>query len=327
MRSYLGNRRMKYKELLGMLAGDNGLMPLEQEPLSRHSTWRIGGPADAFVEPTCWEKLAEIIRFARENRIPSIIIGKGSNLLFDDEGFRGIVVKIGRKLSGLHMDGSIIQAEAGIAVCRLARAAGLVGLTGLEHTVGIPGTLGGLVTMNGGSQREAISDVVRWVEVIDELGNTRRMPRDECVFAYRQSVFQKLALIITKAELELQWADPRQIRAEMLDILRSRREKFPRRLPNCGSVFKSSLEIYTSFGPPGKLIEDAGLKGLRVGDAEVSRDHANFILNTGHAKASDVLELIHQVRRVVHKKLGVWMECEVKHIRASDHTIPIHKVS
>jgi len=315
-------RIMNYAEILRTLAGAEALALYEQEPLSRHSTWGIGGPADVLVEPSSLEQCSRMLAFAEEERIPRIIIGKGSNLLFDDEGFRGVVIKIGRLLSHFSIEETKVRAEAGTAICKLARAAGLAGLTGLEHTIGIPGTLGGLIAMNGGSRRQCIGDVIRSVKVMDYSGGTDEVPRKECSFSYRSSAFQKADLIIVEAEMHLEHGDPSAIRADMLSILRSRRAKFPMNLPNCGSVFISDAELHSRFGPPGKIIEQAGLKGLKIGDAEVSRTHANFIVNTGNARASDVRELIGQVRAAVHEKLGVWMKCEVKYVTPMGMILP-----
>ena len=152
------------------------------------------------------------------------------------------------------------------------------------------------------------------VEAIDRVGEVHKMNRHECGFSYRRSVFQESHWLVVRVELELQYGDAIAIRGEMLEILRERRRKFPRHLLNCGSVFVSSGRLYERFGPPGKVIEDAGLKGLTAGGAEVSRKHANFIVNTCNATASDVRELIRQVRAAVQEKTGIWMECEVRYV-------------
>lgn len=288
----------------------------EKEPLKNHCTWRIGGPADVLIEPNSDKKCSKILAIAKEEKIPHIVIGRGSNLLFDDEGFRGIVIKISRKMSNFSIDATTVRAGAGISICKLARATGVAGLTGLEHTIGIPGTLGGLIVMNGGSLQKSIGDIIDWVKVMDHSGNIYNIPRKECNFSYRKSVFQKTDLIVIEAQMQLQHGNPAEIKSEMLAILRSRRTKFPNKLPNCGSVFLSDSELYSRFGPPGKIIEQAGLKGLRVGNAEVSQKHANFIVNTGNAKASDVRELISQVRAAIHEKTNIWMKCEVKYVQA-----------
>lgn len=283
-------------------------------PLKTQSTWKIGGPADFLVEPSSWEQVRKIFKYACENRIPAVVIGKGSNFLFDDAGLRGVVIKIGRKLSTFSINGTKVRAEGGIAICRLARAAGLAGLTGLEHTIGIPGTLGGLIVMNGGSQRKSIGDIIRWVKTINRAGNEHTLPREECDFSYRHSVFEDRDVIVVEAEMELGFGAPKVIWSQMLSILRERRAKFPLTLPNCGSVFKSTQELYNAIGPPGKVIEDLGLKGLSVGEAAVSERHANFIVNLGAARSEDVLQLIHCIRDRVYRATGVWMQCEVQYV-------------
>ncbi len=280
-------------------------------------TWRIGGPADFLVEPSCWEQVAVVLQYTRENGVPAIVIGKGSNLLFDDAGLRGVVIKIGRKLSRFSVVGTTIQAESGISASRLARAAGQAGLSGLEHIIGIPGTLGGLVFMNGGSQRKCIGDAIVEVKTMDQQGDIRVSRRDECEFAYRRSRFQDEHCIIMDATMKLVPGLQERIMADMLQLLRERRKKFPLTLPNCGSVFKSDPQSYGAFGPPGKIIESIGLKGMSVGDAAVSERHANFIVNRANAKAQDVLSLIDLIRQQVVRQVGLALECEVQFVGAT----------
>ena len=309
-------------EAVGLQSGEL----LVDEPLRNHGKWRIGGPADLLVQPQSVEQVARLRQYLHDRAIAWVVIGEGSNLLFDDAGFRGVVIKIGRPLSAFGIQGRRVWAESGIAVPRLARAVGLAGLTGIEHTIGIPGTLGGLIIMNGGSQRKGIGDVVRWVEAMDRQGELHRKNRHECGFAYRRSVFQELDWIVVRTELELEPGDAVAIRQEMLAILRERRRKFPQRLPNCGSVFVSDPAMYGRFGPPGKVIEDTGLKGRTVGGAQVSHQHANFIVNTGQATAQDVRELIRQVRVAVHERIGMWMNCEVRYVTAEGSVRPVHEL-
>ncbi|MHC4069698.1 MAG: UDP-N-acetylmuramate dehydrogenase [Planctomycetota bacterium] len=290
------------------------------EPLKKHTTWKIGGPADFLVCPLNIKQFQKLRQYIHNSNIASIVIGRGSNLLFDDAGFRGIVISVGQAMSAFSIEGVRVRSEAGISVPRLARAVGLAGLTGLEHTIGIPGTLGGLVAMNGGSHRRNIGEVVETVEAMDCMGQICKFKQEKCSFSYRKSIFQDSSLIVVRVEMKLKRGKTDLIRAEMLRDLRERRSKFPRRLPNCGSVFASTVEMFHTVGPPGKLIEDAGLKGLRVGDAEVSHKHANFIVNMGNAKATDVCELIRQIRKRVHDNTNFWMSCEVKYI-SSDGTV------
>lgn len=284
------------------------------ESLQNHTSWKIGGLADMLVQPSDIDELSHVLRYTTENKLSHIVIGDGSNLLFDDTGFRGVVIKIGRGMSDCRITGDTIWAQAGIAVPRLAHKAGVAGLTGIEHTIGIPGTLGGLVAMNGGSQRKGIGEVIEKVRCVDALGQRVELGFSDCQFSYRHSIFLTKPWIITDVVLKLQKGDRGRILGDMLDILRDRRRKFPRRLPNCGSVFKSDPALYVQCGPPGKVIEELGLKGFSVGDAQVSLQHANFIINAGHATADDVLKLIRTVRKKVHEKTNRWLECEVRYI-------------
>jgi UDP-N-acetylmuramate dehydrogenase len=293
------------------------------EPLKNHCTWRIGGPADYLVEPASWKQVGAVLRWASDRGVPAIVIGKGSNLLFDDAGFRGIVIKIGRKLSHIAISGTTVRAESGISAPRLARAVGLAGLGGLEHIVGIPGTLGGLVAMNGGSQRKAIGDVITEVTAMDRQGATWVFARKDSEFSYRHSRFQNEHLVVTEVVMELASGNRDAIMSEMLEILRERRRKFPLTMPNCGSVFKSTPDLYDKVGPPGAVIEKLGLKGFRVGDAMVDTKHANFLVNVGQAKASEVLELTIYVSDRVHEQTRIRLESEAQYVTSNGRIIPI----
>jgi len=311
--------------LLDALSCSDGGLVRRNEPLRRHCTWRIGGPADLWIEPRSVGQLARICRILSGTSVPKVIMGNGSNLLFDDAGVRGAVIVMGRNLARVSIRGRTVTVEAGIAMPRLARLVGLSGLTGLEHTVGIPGTLGGLIAMNGGSLRRSIGSVVRSVSVVDSKGEISSLPQADCGFGYRCSRFLSEDAIIVGAELELDFGDPLAIRRDMLEILRDRRDMFPRRLPNCGSVFHSNPVADETFGPTGRVIEQTGCKGWRIGDAEVSRQHANFIVNRGTASASDVLALIAKVRRAVHARTGRWLRCEVRYVSPQGKVMPAHE--
>ncbi len=316
---------MEYDGELDSIAATDIGRVARNEKLSKHSNWLIGGPADLLVEPQRVDQIATLLDRARRAQIPLVVIGTGCNLLFSDEGVRGIVVKISQAMSRFSIQGTEIEAQAGTWIPRLARSAGARGLTGLEHTIGIPSTLGGLVVMNGGSLRQTIGTIVRSVRVIEEDGEERQYSQDECGFGRRRSMFQASRSVILSAELSCSRGDPHEIRQHMLEILRSRRGKFPRKLPNCGSVFVSGGEMYDEFGPPGKIIEDAGLKGLRARGAQVSPKHANFIVNLGGARSSDVLGLIHEIRRVVHQRTAKWMATEVRFVSADGTIRPAHE--
>ena len=200
------------------------------------------------------------------------------------------------------------------------------GLAGLEHTIGIPGTIGGLVLMNGGSQRKGIGENVGRVKVVNRQGMILDLTREECAFSYRKSALQGTGTVVVGVELECERQDPRQIRRMMLEDLRERRRKFPRKEPNCGSVFLSTSEMHATVGPPGKIIEDAALKGYRIGGAEVSHQHANFIVNRGGASSRDVLAVIAYIRQVVNNRIGFDLCCEVRYVSPEGVTMPAHQV-
>jgi len=292
------------------------------EPLARHTSWQIGGPADLLVEPSDSRQVAAVVHFARQRNLPLLTIGQGTNLLFDDVGVRGIVLKVGQRFSGIEVAGRRILAEGGAWVPRLARQAMRAGLTGLEHTIGIPGTLGGLVLMNGGSQRRGIGDQIRQVWIVDAEGNERQLSQAECGFAYRHSALQGTGAVVVRVELECPTGEIREIRRAMVQDLRERRRKFPRKQPNCGSVFLSTSEMHATVGPPGKIIEETGLKGTRIGLAEVSHRHANFIVNLGGASSRDVLALIDLVRRRVFERIGFDLRCEVRYVSPDGVLLP-----
>ncbi len=294
------------------------------ELLSYHNSWQIGGSADLFIEPESSKQISEILRFVLKNDIPLVVIGQGTNLLFDDAGVRGIVLKIGDRMADIQISGNVIVTGGGAWVPQLARQSMRAGLTGLEHCIGIPGTVGGLVMMNGGSQRKGIGENVTNVTLLNKEGRLRTLKQDECDFTYRHSALQGTGCVVVGVELNCPKGDIQTIRQEMIKDLQSRRHKFPRKQPNCGSVFLSSEEMHKTVGPPGKIIEAAGLKGLRVGNAEISSQHANFIVNLGGASSLDVLTLIKQVRQRVRTRIGFELDCEVRYVRSDGKLMPAH---
>lgn len=297
----------------------------QQADLRRLSRWRIGGPASGFVEPASAAELRATLALLAETGVPTLVIGDGSNLLFDDAGFAGVIVKIGPRLGAFQRDGKRVRAEAGLWVPRFARELGRHGLSGLEHTVGIPGTLGGLIYMNGGSQRKGIGSNVVTVRGCDMQGRPFERSQAECAFHYRGSSLQSDGLIVLEADFAFAEANPGAMRREMVAILADRRQKFPKDLPNCGSVFLSNPSMYSVVGPPGAAIERVGLKGTRLGGAELSPLHANFIVNLGGASSADVLGLIHLARTRVHEATGFWMDCEVRHVAPDGLIRPAHE--
>jgi UDP-N-acetylmuramate dehydrogenase len=293
--------------------------------LSRHSWFRIGGPADLLVEPETPEAAAAVFSLLHgQQQVPWLIIGDGSNLLFDDAGLQGVVVRIGRAMARIEVAQTRLTAQGGAWTPYVALAAGRAGLSGIEHVVGIPGTFGGLVMMNGGSLRRSVGTHLDWIDWLSEDGTLRRIPASEAGFAYRRSALQDRRGAILAAGLTLEPADRATVQAEMRTILRNRRAKFPLKLPNCGSVFLSSPELYETIGPPGQAIEEAGLRGLRRGAAQIAAVHGNFIVNHGDARAADVLALIAIARRAVQARTGIRMDAEVRHVRPDGTIVPAH---
>lgn len=303
-----------YNEKLGYLAQQDIGQVTHNALMRDYSYWKIGGPADCLIEPGSLLELRTSIRIINKLGLPHVVIGEGSNLLFDDAGVRGVILRIGRNLNRIQANSGSIEVEAGVYVPRLARYVGSMGLSGLEHIVGIPGTLGGLLIMNGGSMRKSISSCVESVTVIDSCGELKEVPKDECGFSYRHSNLKDHGEIIYKAKLTCFSGDKKEIRQAMLGIMRTRRKKFPQKQPSCGSVFLADQAVYDSLGAPGKIIEDAGLKGLRIGGAQVSPMHANFIVNIGHARSEDILNLVFEIIETVRKKFNYSMKCEVKYV-------------
>ena len=293
-------------------------------PLADYCTWQIGGPADLLVEAENITQIQRLRSFAHQHALPLVTIGQGSNLLFSDAGLRGIVLHLGSRFAGMEIKGERISAKAGAWVPGLARKAQQAGLTGLEHIIGIPGTLGGLVLMNGGSHRQSIGDLVERVTIVNKEGEIQELSAAECTFSYRQSALQGSGSVIAEVELRCPVGDRAEIRRAMLADLRERRGKFPLHLPNCGSVFLSSAAMHASVGPPGRIIEESGLKGLRVGGAEVSLLHANFIVNNGGASAADVLNLIAAIRSRVLHRIGFALDCEVRYVTPEGEIFPAH---
>jgi len=294
------------------------------EVLAKHSTWCVGGPADYLVEPQSIPQLCRLIQWLHARSLPHVVIGKGSNLLFPDAGVRAIVIKIDHGLRHIQRKADQLLVEAGISVPRLAHHAGTTGLSGLEHCIGIPGTLGGLIAMNGGSLQHSISEVIDWVEYVNERGQLISRQPDQCEFAYRRSWFQDHFAVLVRACLNLSPGDRHTIKRNMVATLRQRRANFPLHYPNCGSVFKSNPRLYERVGPPGKVIETLGLKGTRIGEAVVSQRHANFIINLGTARASDILQLIALIRDQVQTQFDLSLSCEVKYVSEQGEVMPAH---
>lgn len=295
------------------------------EPLSQHSTWRIGGAADFFLQVNNFDQLPDFIRKLRATGFPYIVIGQGSNLLFSDQGYRGIVLKLLSGKGKIKVKGNLLYAEANIYVPYLAKKALDHGLSGIEHTIGIPGTLGGLVVMNGGTMRRGIGENIKQVEAIDHHGKLMVLPAEECKFGYRSSLFQQSPWIVISVILKLTSGNKIEMREMMLKILADRNRKFPRKLPSCGSVFVSDPKLYESVGAPGYVIEKLGLKDYRIGGAVISEHHANFIINEKEAKSEDVLTLIKLIHHKIKEEHGISLTVEAKYVDPVEGVVSINK--
>ena len=275
------------------------------EPMSRHTTFKIGGPVSALVEPKSIGAFVWLLRELNAREIPYFLLGNGSNLLVSDGGHEAVALSTAR-LDTLRFSGDSVICGAGVTLSRVAAGARDQGLTGMEFAHGIPGSVGGAVYMNAGAYGGEMRDIVESVTFVDTRGLVRVLPGEECGFGYRTSVFQKGGAILSVI-LRLRPGDPRKIRETMEDLSARRREKQPLNYPSAGSTFKRPEGGYAS-----KLIDEAGLKGLRVGDAQVSEKHAGFIVNLGNATFSDVYTLMSQVTERVYERFGVRLEPEVK---------------
>jgi UDP-N-acetylmuramate dehydrogenase len=276
------------------------------EPLSRHVSFRIGGPADILVLPPTLAHLEAVVRWLYEHGEGFVVLGRGSNVLIADRGVRGVVVKTGRGQARVRYEGCRVVAECGASLPHLSRRASQRGLAGLEFAAGIPGSVGGAVVMNAGAHGCSMADVVTEVRALTPEGE-RRWRGEDLAFRYRESRFQREPGVVVEAELTLRPADPRETLARLEAWLETRAESQPLGPPSSGCVFRNPPGDYA-----GRLIDAAGAKGLRVGEAVVSDRHANYILNLGGARAADVLALMELVRERVRKAFGVDLEAEIK---------------
>ena len=276
------------------------------EPMSRHTTFRIGGTVSLFAEPKSIEAFVWAVRELRRLKLPYLIVGNGSNLLFSQRPHELTVLSTAR-LDSVRVSGDSIISGAGVLLSRLGSAALEAGLTGLEFAHGIPGSLGGGIYMNAGAYGGELRDVVEAVTYLDGSGALRTVSGAECAFSYRHSRFTDTQDAILSASLRLRPGDPAAIRARMDELARRRREKQPLNYPSAGSAFKRPEGAYAA-----QLIDEAGLKGLRVGGAQVSEKHAGFIVNTGGATFQDVTALMDQVKEKVYLHSGVTLEPEIR---------------
>ncbi len=280
---------------------------LFQEPMKLHTTFRIGGPADCLIYLENEDQLCRIQKYLLLVDVPYVVIGNGSNLLVDDDGYRGIVLVIGKYMSRIEVKGDYLEAEAGALMSQVAKTAKDNGLTGLEFAAGIPGTVGGGAVMNAGAYGGEMSQVVTTVTVVNHNGEIMELDNSTMEYGYRTSVIQNQPFVVTKVTFRLQPGDPEQIAAKMEELAMRRREKQPLEYPSAGSTFKRPEGHFA-----GQLIMEAGLRGYSVGGAKVSEKHCGFIINTGNATAEDVKDVIWEVQRRVKDCFHVDLEPEIK---------------
>ena len=279
---------------------------LINEPMSKHTSFKIGGPADVIALPANEEELQALLKRAKDNGIPVTLIGNGSNLLVRDKGIRGLVIKLGNMLCKIEAEGERLSFGSGVSLAMASRKAADLELTGMEFAVGIPGSIGGAVYMNAGAYDGEMSKVVESVRVIDTNGDLMLLKAEQLEFAYRKTKLQKSGLIVTEVNLKLEPGCKDDITSKMADFSHRRISKQPLELPSAGSMFKRPVGYFA-----GTLIEQTGLKGYTVGGAQVSEKHAGFVVNVGGATAADVLQLIKDVQDRVFSAHGVQLEPEV----------------
>lgn len=305
---------MELYKALCEISGEGNV--LKDEPMKMHTTFRIGGPADYFVEPGSESVLKELLLLCRETETPFFILGNGSNLLVSDEGYRGVMISLRgfdeisfREGESTEAGKTIMTAGCGVLLSKAAMQAAERGLTGFEFAGGIPGTLGGAVTMNAGAYGGEIRDVIFSARVMTKAGDVRELSAEELDLSYRHSIIQEKDLIVLSADFAFAHGDEEQIKEQMRQLNTQRREKQPLEYGSAGSTFKRPEGYFA-----GKLIQDAGLKGYRSGDVMVSEKHSGFVVNVGKGTCGDAMRVIEHVQRTVYEQFGVELELEVKRV-------------
>jgi UDP-N-acetylmuramate dehydrogenase len=294
------------QQAIRTLQNENIGQILPNEPLGPYTTWKIGGPADFLLIPNTKEQLVHAVRILHEHGVPWFKLGKGSNVLVTDKGYRGIVIKLGEALETIRFEDHTVHAGAAYGMIKLAVMSGKQGLTGLEFAGGIPGTVGGAIYMNAGAHGSDMSSVLKSAEVLLNTGELVTLNVDQFDFSYRHSILHDLEAIVTEAVFELAHGDRKEIAAAMATFKDRRLRTQPLQFACAGSVFRNPAGNYAA-----KLIEEAGLKGYVIGGAEVSTQHANFIINSGHASAQDVLTLMAHIQACVNEQFGMQLIPEV----------------
>ncbi|MEG0857094.1 MAG: UDP-N-acetylmuramate dehydrogenase [Terrisporobacter sp.] len=293
-----------YRELLNILEEENIKV---EEPMKKHISFRVGGPADFLVKPKTEEELSKVIKFAKKGNIPYLIIGNGSNLLVKDGGIRGIVIELSDNFNNYEIEGKVMKAQSGALLAILGRNALKNSLTGLEFAAGIPGTLGGALAMNAGAYGGEMKNVVKSVRLMNTDGDIFELSNEDMKFEYRKSILSKEDYIVLSAVMELQEGNCDEIKKIMEDYANRRTTKQPLNFPSAGSTFKRPEGYFAA-----KLIDDCGLRGLTLRGAQVSDKHCGFVINMGEANAKDILDLMFIVKSTVNAKFDIMLEEEVK---------------
>lgn len=295
----------KLIEQLVDISGEQNV--LQNEPMKRHTTFRIGGPCDIFIKPRSIEEIRQIIEVVKENKVPYYVVGNGSNLLVSDDGYRGVIINLFNNFSDITVEGNTITASAGALLGKIGYTALKNSLTGFEFATGIPGTLGGAVVMNAGAYGGEIKDVLSEVTVLTKEGELLTLKADELELGYRTSIIAKKDYIVLEGKIQLKPGEPDKIKAVIDDLAFRRRDKQPLEYPSAGSTFKRPKDNFA-----GKLIMDAGLRGYTLGGAMVSDKHCGFVINKGDATCEDVIKLTDHVKEEVKNQFGIELELEVK---------------
>lgn len=293
-----------YHELCEIVPGER---IRREEPMSGHTTFKVGGPAELFVTPGTFDEVRGTVKLCMAKQIPFYIVGNGSNLLVSDKGYRGVIIQIGKNLGEIRVEDTLVTAQAGARLSVIANQVMEEGLTGFEFASGIPGTLGGACVMNAGAYGGEMRDVLTEITVLTPKGDVFRIPQEEMELGYRTSVVSRKGYIVLEARMQLKRGNPQEIKAKMEELRKKRVSKQPLEYPSAGSTFKRPEGYFA-----GKLIQDAGLRGFAVGGAQVSEKHCGFVINRGGATAKDVANLMSRVSEIVEEKFGVRLEPEVK---------------
>lgn len=279
------------------------------EPMKKHTTFRVGGNADYFVTPRNADEIKKIIALCRKNDIAYYVLGNGSNLLVSDKGYRGVIIQVYKEMNQIQVLGEKVKAQAGALLSKVGSAALESSLRGFEFASGIPGTVGGAVVMNAGAYGGEMKDILANVTVLDQEGEIKVLTNEELELGYRTSIVARKQYIVLEAEFELQKGNKEEIRSRMDELKTQRVTKQPLEYPSAGSTFKRPEGYFA-----GKLIQDAGLRGFQVGGAQVSEKHCGFVINKDEATARDIVELMQQVSDKVWQEFGVKLEPEVKRL-------------